>query len=241
MKKFKTIIIDDEKLGRELIKSYLADYPEFIIKAECENGFEGLKAVKEHHPDIIFLDIQMPKLSGLEMLELIEDLPFVVLVTAYDEYAVQAFELNALDYVLKPVEKKRFDLTIKRFLAQIPSSQQSSRLGEQAQKISRIVLREKENVIIIPIEKIIFIEAQDDYVMFYTDEGKHLRKQTMRFFEETLDPDNFIRIHRSYLININHMKGVELFEKDIYYAVMKNGKKLPLSRQGYGKLKERLI
>lgn len=242
MKKFKAIIIDDEKLGRELIKSYLSGYPEFTTEAECSDGFEGLKAIREINPDIIFLDIQMPKLSGLEMLELIDVKPFVVLVTAYDEFAVQAFEFNALDYLLKPVEKERFDITIKRFLTEHRvNAAPREPLNESSQKITRIVLKEREKVIIIPLEKILYIEAQDDYVMIHTDEGKHLRKQTMKYFDEALDPENFIRIHRSYIININHISGIELFEKDLYYAVMNNGKKLPLSRQGYSKLKEKLI
>lgn len=242
MKKYKAIIIDDEKLGRELIKSYLSDHPEFTSEAECSDGFEGLKAIREINPDIIFLDIQMPKLSGLEMLELIDPKPFVVLVTAYDEFAVQAFELNALDYLLKPVEKERFDVTIKRFLAEHKNRTPAREVrNETGAKITRIVLREREKVIIIPLKKILFIEAQDDYVMIHTAEGKHLRKQTMKYFEETLDPDNFIRIHRSFIINIGHISGIELFEKDLYYAVMNNGKKLPCSRQGYAKLKENLI
>lgn len=242
MKKFNVIIIDDEKLGRELLKSYLSDYPDFIIQAECANGYDGLKAIKEHKPDIIFLDIQMPKLNGFEMLELIDEKPFVVLVTAYDEFAVQAFELNALDYLLKPVEKERFDRTVKRFMAEyIFSSTPGMHSSDQSHKITRIVIKEREKVIIIPLEKILFFEAQDDYVMIYTREGKHLRKQTMKYFEETLDDDNFIRIHRSYIININHISGVELFEKELYHAVMNNGKKLPVSRQGYAKLREKLI
>ena len=237
------IIIDDEKLARDLIKSFLQPYENINIVAECENGFEGIKSINEHKPDLVFLDIQMPKLSGFEMLELLETHPKIIFTTAFDQYALKAFEVNAIDYLLKPFSKDRFKDALNKVLDKINSSEVTHDSNYNLspinpdEKLSRIVVKKNNKIVIIPIDEIKYLEAQDDYVNIISSEGSFLKQNRMKYYEEHL-PDTFIRIHRSYIANLNEIKEIPLVEKDNHIALLKTGEKLPVSKNGYKKLKE---
>lgn len=240
----RTILIDDEALARDVVKHYLKDYPEIEIVAECSDGFEGLKAIALHKPDFIFLDIQMPKISGFEMLELVEKHPAVIFTTAFDEYAIKAFEVNAVDYLLKPIEKSRFDVAMQKLPSKLAKEETSSELLESASlspaQNNRIVVKTAGVIKIIPVSEINYLEADDDYVKLNTTEGVFHKNKTMSFFEQSLDPAQFIRIHRSYIINMAQVTKIELKEKDSYVVLLKSGIWLPVSKTGYVKLKASL-
>ncbi len=244
-KKLKVVIIDDEKLARDLIRSFLTAYPNMEIAAECENGFEGIKSINKHKPDLIFLDIQMPKLNGFEMLELIEEDLNIIFSTAYDQYALKAFEVNAVDYLLKPFSRERFDEAVKRVIIRIeksePSVLNSKNLANnfvlKDEILKRIVVKKNHKIEIIPVDQIHYLEAQDDYVKIVTKESSSLKQNRMKFFEEHL-PDSFVRIHRSFLVNLNYVKQIDLIAKDSHAVLLKNGKQLPVSKTGYINLRE---
>ena len=242
----RTILIDDESLARDIVKHYLSDFPDIEVVAECNDGFDGLKAITQHQPDLIFLDIQMPKINGFEMLELVEKPPAVIFTTAFDEYAIKAFEVNAIDYLLKPIEKERFDLAIEKLPSRLATA---AGLGTQelldsaamspAQN-NRVVVKKNGIIKIIAVSDINYLEADDDYVKLSTQEGVFHKNKTMSFFEQTLDPGQFIRIHRSYIINLGQVTRIELKEKDTYIVLLKSDIWLPVSKTGYVKLKAAL-
>jgi len=244
--KITTTIIDDETLARELIKKFVSYHTNIEVISECSNGFEAIKNINEKKPDLIFLDIQMPKINGFEMLELLENPPVIIFTTAYDQYALKAFEVNAVDYLLKPFSQERFDEALNRaFLYLDNKSLQESKLKDLVklndQKndfLERIVVKDGQDISIIPLEKIRWIEAQDDYVMIHTLQKKFLKQKTMKYFEEHLNPKDFIRIHRSFIVAAKEIKKIELVEKETYQVVLEDRKTLPLSRTGYGKLKD---
>jgi two-component system LytT family response regulator len=240
----RTILIDDEALARDVVKHYLKDYPNIEIVAECSDGFEGLKAIALHKPDFVFLDIQMPKISGFEMLELVEKHPAVIFTTAFDEYAIKAFEVNAVDYLLKPIEKSRFDQAMQKLPSKLEKEETSNELLETASlspvQNNRIVVKTSGVIKIIPVSELNYLEADDDYVKLSTTEGVFHKNKTMSFFEQTLDPTQFIRIHRSYIINMAQVTKIELKEKDSYVVLLKSGIWLPVSKTGYIKLKTSL-
>ncbi|MBX3008938.1 MAG: LytTR family transcriptional regulator DNA-binding domain-containing protein [Melioribacteraceae bacterium] len=246
--KIRTIIIDDESLARDIIKNYLKKYEQIVLIEECSNGFDGVKAINELKPDLVFLDIQMPKLTGFEMLELIDHYPAIIFTTAFDQFAIKAFEVNATDYLLKPFSEERFAEALSRIknkLDREPGSQkQIEELSNFKEKpdeyLERIAVKSAQKISVVQCQKIKFFEAQDDFVMIYTDDSKYLKKQTLKYFEENLDPAQFIRIHRSYIINSLFIKQIELFEKESYKLILTDGSKLPISKTGYQKLKELL-
>jgi two-component system LytT family response regulator len=240
----KTILIDDEPLARDIIRYYLADYPEIEIIAECRDGFEGSKAIAQFEPDLIFLDVQMPKISGFEMLELVEPRPAVIFTTAFDEFALKAFDVNAIDYLLKPIEKERFDQAVKKVIANskndgVDTSELLNMPGNPTQS-GRVVVKVDRSIKIIPTSDIHYLEADDDQVKISTAEGSYFKNKTMSFFENTLDPAQFIRVHRSYIINLNQVSKIELKEKENYVVLLKSGLWLPVSKGGYIKLKASL-
>ncbi|HSZ71313.1 MAG TPA: LytTR family transcriptional regulator DNA-binding domain-containing protein [Cytophagaceae bacterium] len=244
----RTLIIDDEPLARELIRTFLKDYPAFQVVAECINGFDGLKAIQELKPDVIFLDVEMPKVSGLEMLELVDEMPLVIFTTAYEEHAIKAFEMNALDYLLKPFTKERFKKSIDKIEdRQRHKSDETVKLRHLSENhslrqeaLERVVVKTVSSIKVIPLSDILYLEAQDDYVMIHTSEGSFLKQQTMKYFEQALPAKQFIRIHRSYIINIREMLRIEPYEKNGYQIVLKSSGTLPVSRNGYSLLKEKL-
>src|SRR3972149_10133044 len=244
--KIRTIIIDDEKLAREITKGYLSKHPDVEIISECSNGFDAIKNINEEKPDLIFLDIQMPKINGFEMLELLENPPVIIFTTAYDQYALKAFEVNAVDYLLKPFSQERFDEALTKAFRYLENrSLQENKLSalvklndQRKDFLERIVVKDGQNISIIPLEKIRWIEAQDDYVMIHTHQKRYLKQKTMKYFEEHLNPKDFIRIHRSFIAAVKEVKKIELVEKESYQIVLEDKITLPLSRTGYSKLKD---
>jgi two-component system LytT family response regulator len=215
---------------------------------ECADGFSGLKAISFDKPDLVFLDIQMPRLTGIELIEVLTEKPEIIFTTAYDQFAIRAFELNAVDYLLKPFSKKRFLDAVEKALDKIrsgkgntePASQLLTKKPEAASSVNRVVVRKGNAINIIPVEHIRYVEAQDDYVMIYHSEGKALKQQTMKFYEDNLPTESFVRIHRSYIVKIEEINKIEPYSKDNHVAVLKSGDKLPVSRSGYKHLKEEL-
>lgn len=246
MESIRAIIIEDEELGRELIKNYLKDRDDIEIIAECENGFEGIKTIQEMNPDLVFLDIQMPKLNGFEMLEILDERPEIIFTTAYNQYAIQAFELNAIDYLLKPFSKERLldalDKAEKRLESKSPGTDKIRNLVQQPLEeiIERVVVKSNNKIHVIPVEKIRYLEAQDDYVMIYTTEGKHLKQATMKYFEKHLNPNDFMRVHRSYIIRLDQVVQLEPYGKDNYVAKLKDGPSVKISKSGFKNLKGKL-
>ena len=254
----KALIIDDEPLARLILEEYLQGYPAITNVQECGDGFEGLKAIQQERPDIIFLDIQMPKITGFEVLELVDDAPPVIFTTAFDEYAIKAFEAHAVDYLLKPFSKERFDKAMQKFLAAQSSlpggitGTQRPLPGDFAEKSlldtaaespaqrSRIVVKTGSKIKIIPVKDIRYLEAADDYVKIHTAEGSFLKNKTMQHFESLLDPAAFVRTHRSYIINVQQVARIEVYEKDNHIALLQSGEKIPVSRTGYGRLRKAL-
>jgi two-component system LytT family response regulator len=239
----KVVIIDDEPLARVIVKEYLQNYPQLEIAQECNDGFEGVKAIQQHQPDLIFLDIQMPKINGFEMLELIEEPPAVIFTTAFDEYAIKAFEAHAIDYLLKPFDQERFDKALTKWKEKENSNKEKStqELLETAShspaQSQRVVVKNGTKIKIIPVHDIYYLEAADDYVKIHTQEGYFLKNKTMNHFEDVLDKHQFVRGHRSYIVNIQQITRIDPYEKDNHVAILKSGAKVPVSRGGYGKLK----
>jgi two-component system LytT family response regulator len=240
----KAIIIDDEPLARLIVKEYLQNFPQIQLVGECNDGFEGLKTIQQQQPDIVFLDIQMPKINGFEMLELIEQPPAVIFTTAFEEFAIKAFESHAVDYLLKPFSKERFEKAIQKWLDQGTSftskSNTQTLLESVAQSPSqnqRVVVKTAGKIKIIPVEEIHFLEAADDYVKIHTKDGVFLKNKTMGHFEQVLDQQLFVRTHRSYILNIQQVTRIDPYEKDNHIAILKSGSKVPVSKTGYGKLR----
>jgi two-component system LytT family response regulator len=279
----KAIIIDDEPLARMIVLEYLQSHSNITVLQECNDGFEGIKAIQQHHPELIFLDIQMPKINGFEMLELVDNPPDVIFTTAFDEYAIRAFEAHAIDYLLKPFSKDRFDKAVRKWLnryadhqaalaagphsssasapdasnisagsspssagspgsapAGSPASAQQALLDTAAASPAqqqRIVVKTAGKIKIIPLEDIHYLEASDDYVKIHTHNGAFLKNRTMGYFEQVLDPNRFVRTHRSYIINVQQVTRIDPYEKDSHLCVLSSGAQVPVSKAGYMKLK----
>ena len=238
------VIIDDEKLAREIVRSYLKAFPQIEIVGECANGFEGVKVISELKPDLIFLDVQMPKLTGFEMLELLDDVPVIIFSTAYDQYAIKAFEKSAVDYLLKPYSQARFNEAVEKALGKLGAQQvhgvkdiRQAR-EEYSETLDRIVVRVGHKIIIIPLDKIEYIEAQDDYVAINSEGKKYLKQLTMKYLETSLPKDSFTRVHRSFIVKINQIDRLEAYSKDAFVAILKSARTVPVSRSGYTLLKE---
>jgi two-component system LytT family response regulator len=246
MEPIKALIIEDEELARELIKNYLKENDLIEIIHECDNGFDGVKAISDLKPDLVFLDIQMPKLNGFEMLELVDDPPEIIFITAHNEFAIKAFEMNAVDYLLKPYPKDRLLAAINKAAERIRTRQPAAKRIHNliqtpiTETMERIVVKSGTRIKVIPVEKIIYLEAEDDYVMIYTEEGKHLKQATMKHFEDCLDPSMFIRVHRSYIVRVDQVVQLEPYSKENYILKLKNGATLKVSRSGLKSLKEKL-
>jgi two-component system, LytTR family, response regulator len=243
----KAVIIDDEPLAREIVKEYLQSFQQVQLLQECGDGFEGLKAIQQHQPDIVFLDVQMPKINGFEMLELVETLPAVVFTTAFEEHAIRAFEVNAIDYLLKPFSKERFDKAVQKWLDRRMADEQQQQTvalldtaGASPLQSNRVVVKINGRIKIIPVQDIHYLEAADDYVKIITPEGAFLKNKTMGFFEKTLDQQQFVRVHRSYMLNVNQVTRIEPYEKENHLAILRSGVKVPVSKTGYPRLKASL-
>ncbi|WP_215226050.1 LytR/AlgR family response regulator transcription factor [Echinicola shivajiensis] len=236
----KTVIIDDEPLAAQLLEEYLEDFPDFQVMEICSDGFHGLKAIQLHEPDIIFLDVQMPKINGFEMLELLDQPPAVVFTTAYDEFAMKAFDAHALDYLLKPFSKDRFAQSIQKFLVMgnqgyLDNLQVKDLMGGFAR---RIVVKDKGEILVIPVGDVGYLEANDDYVNIYYAGKKYMKNKTLKYFEEALDPKLFVRVHRSYIVKVSEISKIETYEKDSQILKLRDGNFVPVSKNGMLRLKK---
>jgi two-component system LytT family response regulator len=247
--RLRVVIVDDEPLARAVVREYLGAHEGVEIVAECGNGFDAVKAVSELSPDLMFLDVQMPKLTGFEVLELVGRSVPVIFTTAYDKYALQAFEVHAVDYLLKPFSEDRFAEAVSRARARLAAPAEDNAVDVQAlvtdarardKPVERILIRDGAQVHVIPVERIDYVEAQDDYVSFVTAGKSYLKDQTMAAVDASLDPSRFVRIHRSYLLNIDRIARVELYAKDSRVAILHDGRRLPVSRAGYARLSKLL-
>jgi two-component system LytT family response regulator len=246
MQPISTIIIDDESLARDIVKRYSADFQMLNVVAECGDGFEALRQIQAHKPDLLFLDIQMPKLDGFELLEVLDYNPAIIFTTAFDQFAIKAFEMNAVDYLLKPFSKDRFESAVQKAIQRIglEKSNVNSSLEnlkenvlESRGTLDRVVTRLGSKVTVIPVDRIWYIESADDYVMIYSELGNHLKEKTMKFFEEHLPTNNFVRIHRGSIINLAQIAAIDPYTKDTHMVTLKCGAKLRASADGYKKLR----
>jgi two-component system LytT family response regulator len=246
MQTVSTIIIDDEPLARELVKRYSADIEGINVVAECGDGFEALRQIQAFKPELLFLDIQMPKLDGFELLEVLDYNPAIIFTTAFDQFAIKAFEMNAVDYLLKPFSKERFDNAVQKAIQRIALEKSNvntslENLKENVQEsrgiIDRVVTRLGSKVTVINVDRIWYIESADDYVMIYSELGNHLKEKTMKYFEEHLPANNFVRIHRGSIINLAQIAAIDPYTKDTHMVTLKCGAKLRASAEGYKKLR----
>ncbi len=246
MQTVNTLIVDDESLAREIVRRYASDFETLKIVAECSDGFEALRQIQTHKPDLIFLDIQMPKLDGFELLEVLDYSPAIIFTTAYDQFAIKAFEMNAVDYLLKPFSKERFESAVQKALYRIRQEKSlpenaldtlKENIQESRGTLDRVVTRLGSKVTVIQVDRIWYIESADDYVMIYSELGNHLKEKTMKFFEEHLPANNFVRIHRGSIINLAQIAAIDPYTKDTHMVTLKCGAKLRASAEGYKKLR----
>ncbi len=240
----KAVVVDDEELARGYLRELLAAHPEIRVVAECANGFEAVKAIGETTPDLVFLDVQMPKLDGFEVLELIEpsQAPVVIFVTAYDQYAMRAFDAHAVDYLLKPFSAERFERALERARTRLGERRMPPALSPEArpagERPQRIVVKDGTRVHVIPIAKLDYVAAQDDYVALHSEGKSYLKQQPIAAVEALLDPACFVRIHRSAIVNLERVSRIEPYGKESRIAILKDGTRLPVSRSGYARLLE---
>ncbi len=241
---YTALIVDDEALARAVVKDHLASHPEVQVIGECGDGFEAVRMAGERKPDLLFLDIQMPKLDGFEVLELLEPRPVVVFITAHDEHAIRAFDIHAVDYLLKPFAEERFEEALRRAKERCgavqPDPQPLLRTAEEGRIRDRIVVKDGTRVTVIPLGKLDYIQAQDDYVLLKTAEKGYLKQQTISDLETRLDPARFVRIHRSFILPLDRLVRVEQTDTERREAVLVNGARLPVSRSGYVRLRKAL-
>ncbi|WP_343729200.1 LytTR family transcriptional regulator DNA-binding domain-containing protein [Duganella sp.] len=236
------IIVDDEMLARGVVREYLSEHADVEVVAECANGFEAVKAITELSPDLVFLDIQMPKLDGFEVAELAGNKTRYIFATAYDQYAIKAFEFHALDYLLKPFSQQRFDQALAHARANLGAGGDAvDKMVREAagrnKPLGRVLIRDGAKVHVINAEKIEHIEAQDDYVQIRSEGKSYLKNQRMSELEEQLDAGQFLRVHRSYIVNIAFVDRIEQATKDSHVAILKDGSRVPISRSGYQKIR----
>lgn len=248
MEKLRVIIVEDEKPARELVKAYLKDYDNIELIEECEDGFCGVKAINNNKPDLVFLDIQMPKLSGFEVLELIDEMPEVIFTTAFDQYAIKAFELSAVDYLMKPFSRQRFKEALNKVFTRYDKNKKPNNniskltesLKETSETLERMFIKTGNKIDKVDVSDIIQIIAQDDYVDVVTANKKYLKKETMNYLEKALPSKMFSRVHRSHIININHINKIEKYGKESYAVILKDGSSANVSKSRIKDLKEQL-
>ncbi len=248
MNKLRVIIVEDEQPARELVKAYMKDFDQLELIEECEDGFKGVKAINNNKPDLVFLDIQMPKLSGFEMLELIDEMPEVIFTTAFDQYAIKAFEHSATDYLMKPFSRARFKVAIDKVFSRLENNiikteninNLSNVIKQKSGHLERLFIKTGNKIDKVDVSEIIQIIAQDDYIEIITPKGKYLKKETMSYMETALPKDVFARVHRSHIININHINKIEKYGKESYAVILKDGSSATVSKSRIKSLKESL-
>ena len=248
MNKLRAIIVEDEAPARELLKAYLQRHDEIELICECADGFSGVKAINENKPDLVFLDIEMPKLTGFELIELLDEMPQIIFTTAYNQYAIKAFELSAVDYLMKPFSRERFNEAIQKVFSRISQKEESTeniqmltqKVREESDAIERIFVKTGSKIDVVSVAEIIHIDADDDYVEIFTAEKKYLKKETMNYLEKNLPEEIFIRVHRSGIINTNYIEKLERYGKESYLVIMKDGSKVNVSKSRVKELKTQL-
>lgn len=245
MTPLKVVIVDDEAPARQLLRDLLADHHDVTIVAECANGFEAVRAVTDCRPDLLLLDVQMPKLDGFDVLQLLGDEVLVIFITAHDQYAIRAFEVHAVDYLLKPFDEERLAAALGRARARLAAGERTSpkttaSADRPSAPLQRILVRDRGDVHVIPVASVDYVESQDDYVAIRSGGRTFLKEQTLATLEAQLDAHTFVRIHRRYLLNLSRMTKMEQAETDSRVAVLNEGTRLPISRSGYTRLRERL-
>lgn len=240
----RTVIVDDEDLARRIVREYLSAEPDVELVGESSNGFDAVKSITEQKPDLVFLDVQMPKLDGFEVLELTGTEMAVVFVTAYDQYAMKAFDAAAVDYLLKPFDIQRFRTAMERVRSRLKTrqgalspAQLQSAARAPGEYAHRIVVKDGSKVHIVPVDQLDYAEAQDDYVGLHSAGKCYLKQQTISSLADSLDPDRFVRVHRSFLINLERVRNIEPYTRDIRLAILTTGAQVPVSRAGYVRLK----
>ena len=239
-KQLKVLIVDDEPLARRLVREYLQPHADMQIIGECQNGLEAVQAIGEHNPDLVFLDIQMPKLSGLAVLEVCDRDHGVIFTTAYDQYALKAFDHHAVDYLLKPFSQQRFDEALaqaRKSLAQPLAQLRQLVTAGAVERPERLLVRDRGQVHVVPVEQVDYVEAQDDYIEIHFNGRSLLKTQRLSDLEAQLDPARFARVHRSFLINLARLQRIERSGKDSQVAVLHSGAQIPISRAGHERLK----
>ena len=243
-RRLRAVLVDDEAPARALLREYLAAHPEVEVVAECENGFEAVKKIAELAPDLVFLDVQMPKLDGFEVLELIAPGPAVVFCTAYDEFALRAFEVHAVDYLLKPFGRERLAEALGRVRERRGEVVSPGALAAAARapgrSAERLIVRDGSEIHVIAIDDVDLLEAQDDYVAIHVGKKAWLKQQPLSELADALDPARFVRVHRSYVVALDRIARIEPYGKDSRVAVLKDGREVPVSRGGYQRLKEQM-
>jgi len=239
----KALIIDDEPLARLILIEYLSAHPDITVVGECGDGFEGAKAIQQHKPDLVFLDVQMPKLTGFEMLEILDEVPHIIFTTAFEEFALKAFEKSAVDYLLKPISQDRFEQALQKFKQLHTTQKYSPQIDTlkseiEEETLERVVVKNGSQIKLIPVQQIVYLEAYDDYVKIYCTDGMFLKNKTMSSFEKQLDPKQFVRVHRSYIIRVDQLAKIEPMEKESYRGILLNGDKVNISKSGYARLKQ---
>ncbi len=230
----RTILIDDEPLARDVVKHYLSNFPDVEVVAECSDGFEGIKAIAQHQPDFIFLDIQMPKISGFEMLELVEKPPAVIFTTAFDEYAIKAFEVNALDYLLKPIQSERLEEAINKFISPEVVVNNSQKLGLNDQ----VFVKDGEKCWFVKLANVPMFESEGNYVRVYFENNKPLILKSLNNLANKLDENVFFRANRKYIINLNWVDTIENWFNGGLMVKLKTGDKIEISRRQASRLKD---
>lgn len=241
----RTLIVDDEELARALLREHLLPHREFQVTGECGNGFDAVKAINETKPDLVFLDIQMPKLDGFEVLELLDHQPSIVFVTAHDEFALRAFEVHAVDYLLKPFRRERFDAAVLRVLERMRNPRRDYREVTDSARppgayTERIVVRDGAKLHVVPMDRVDYFRAEDDYIAIHTGGKELLKQQTLSSLEKRLNPSQFVRVHRSAIVNIQRIVRIEPYSKDSKMVLLSTGAQIPVSKSGLEALERAL-
>ena len=251
-RRLRVLIVDDEAPARALLREYLDAHADLEVAGECANGFEAVKTISETKPDLVFLDVQMPKLDGFEVLELLDEPPAIVFSTAYDEFALKAFEVHAADYLLKPFGRDRLAEALSRVRERLSAPARDGSPAEPGpngaklaaaarppgRHVERLLVRDGAKVHVIPVERLDYLEAQDDYVAIHAEGKTWLKHESLADLAEGLDPERFVRTHRSYVVSVERIARLELYAKDSRVAILHDGRQLPVSRAGYARLRE---
>ncbi len=237
----RVLIADDEPLARRLVQEFLRQHPDAHVVGEAENGAEAVQAIESLQPDLVFLDIQMPVLNGLDVLECTGRRHGVIFTTAYEQHALKAFELHAVDYLLKPFSQARFDTALEKArlalrAAAVDLAPVSALVHDQAAQRGSVIVRDRHHIHVLAVAQIEYVQAQDDYVSIHCAGRDYLKTQTLADLEQQIGRPRFVRVHRSYLLNVDYLQALERPAKDTLLVRLRSGQGVPVSRSGYERL-----